>query len=483
MSLQLRQNLKLSQQLVMTPQLQQAIKLLQLNKNELIETVEQALLENPLLEKRQEQEEDSEENAAGDSGGQPSSSEGRDGDAAFVSADNELSQAAEWEDYLGLFSSSAKSSREREIPEEMASLEAVYSAKPSLESHLLWQLHLSHFSFRQMTIGDILIHNLDSSGYLGLELEEVANLADCSTAEVEEVLLQVQRFDPVGVASRSLQECLLRQLEVQGYGEEPLFTLVREHLPEIERHSPRALAGKLGVTAEQMEGYMQILRGLDPRPGNSFGPGEVQYVSPDVYVYYYDGEFVISLAEEGLPDLGLNPQYLNLSGDNEKKEKEYIQEKTREAMWLIRSIHQRQRTLYRVTESIVRFQEEFFRKGVSELKPMVLRDVAEDIEVHESTVSRVTANKFISTPFGIYEMKFFFSSGLGKNDGEQMSAVSVKDAIKKLIQSEDSRKPLSDKDLVQRLNEEYKLNIARRTVAKYREGQGIPSSSRRKRKG
>ncbi len=477
MSLQLRQNLKLTQQLVMTPQLQQAIKMLQLSRTELVETVEEALLENPLLERRQEQEAQEGDQAASEEQGPAATGEEAQ---AFTGQENGLAQTAEWEDYLGLFSSTSKSVSERESFEDAYSLEAVSSVKPSLQSHLSWQLHLSDLSPRHIEIGEVLIQNLDSSGYFALSVDEAASLAQCSAEEAEEVLVAVQRFDPVGVASRSLQECLLRQLEVHDRLDPALDSLVRDYLQDLERLDMRGLAGKLGISTDQLGEYLEILRTLDPRPGNSFGGGETIYVSPDVFVYRFDDEFLILLNEEDLPDVGLNPCYQDLSAARCKKEKEFMQQKMREAMWLIKSIQQRQRTLYRVMESIVRFQRDFFEKGVSALKPMVLRDIAEDVEVHESTVSRVTANKFVSTPHGIFELKFFFSSGVGTDGGGHMSSVSVKDAIKGMIREEDSQKPLSDKKIAERLNERFDLNIARRTVAKYREAQGIPSSSRRK---
>jgi len=476
MSLQLRQNLKLTQQLVMTPQLQQAIKLLQLSRTELVETVEEALLENPLLERRQEQDSAEENPGSQHEKNDPGGEDAR----AFSGQENDLAQTAEWEDYLGLFSSTSKSVSERELPEDAFSLEAVSSVKPSLESHLAWQLHLSDLSPRKIEIGEILIHNLDSSGYFGITLDEAASLAQCTPEEAEEVLLAVQRFDPVGVASRSLQECLLRQLELRECGDPVLFSLVRDHLSDLELLDIRSLAGQLGVSREQLEEYLDVLRSLDPRPGSSFGGGETIYVSPDVFVYPFDDEFLIMLNEDDLPDIGLNPDYLDLTAVRGKKEKEFMQQKMREAMWLIKSIQQRQRTLYRVMESIVRFQREFFEKGMTALKPMVLKDVAEDIQVHESTVSRVTTNKFVFTPYGIFELKFFFSSGVGTDAGGHMSSVSVKSAIKGMVREEDPKKPLSDKRIAECLNERFDLNIARRTVAKYREAQGIPSSSRRK---
>jgi len=474
MSLQLRQNLKLAQQLVMTPQLQQAIKLLQLSRLELVETVEQALLENPLLEERQHQEEPGEE-TDGDREN-PSSEELKKIDGE----EHDLLRNAEWEDYIGVFSSTSRSSTEKEIPEEMVSLETVYSAKPSLESHLSWQLHLSNLTEKEVRIGEVVINNLDSSGYLALDAEEIVQLTGYNAEDVEEVLAKVRQFDPVGVASRSLKECLLEQVHYIGYDDHKLLELIQNHLTDLENRNYKALSSKLDLSLDEIREYIDLIQGLDPRPGSSFRGGDTFYVSPDVYVYKYDDEFIILLNDDGLPDLSLSPYYLESLGQKSKKESDYLQEKMREALWLIKSIQQRQRTLYRVVESIVKFQREFFEQGVNHLRPLVLKDVAEDIEVHESTVSRITTNKFVSTPFGIYELKFFFSSGLGKDGGGQMASESVKNIIKKLISEENPQKPLSDKGIVELLNEKLQVNIARRTVAKYREAMNIPSSTKRK---
>ncbi len=474
MSLQLRQNLKLAQQLVMTPQLQQAIKLLQLSRLELVETVEQALMENPLLEERQHQEE------PGGEGDGERENPGKDEVQKIEGEEHDLLRNAEWEDYLGVFSSTSRSSSEREIPEEMVSLETVCSSKPSLESHLSWQLHLSNLSRKEVEIGEVVINNLDSSGYLALDTEEVVQLTGYSEPDVEEALAKVRQFDPVGVGSRSLQECLLEQVHYLDHEDPKLIEIIQNHLNDLENRNYKALSSKLDLSLEQVKEYIDIIQGLDPRPGSSFRGGDTFYVSPDAYVYKYDEEFVILLNDDGLPDLSLSPYYLESLSRQSKKESDYLQEKMREALWLIKSIQQRQRTLYRVVESIVKFQREFFERGVNHLRPLVLKDVAEDIEVHESTVSRITTNKFVSTPFGIYELKFFFSSGLGKDGGGQMASESVKNIIKKLISEENPQKPLSDKGIVELLNEKLQVNIARRTVAKYREAMNIPSSTKRK---
>ena len=461
----------------MTPQLQQAIKLLQLSRLELVETVQQALLENPVLEERTpENDPESEMQQA------PESSS--DAPKEFDVQEKSLLKSAEWDDYLGNFSSTSRQASERELPEEMASFETMHAAKPTLESHLLWQLHLSNLTDRQKEIGEAIIGSLDSQGYLHSSVEDIASICQAEPDEIEDVLPIVQQFDPVGVASRSLAECLLVQIDFLGKDDPILRALIRDHLEDVENDNLQALAKRFQVSREDIKAYVQIIQGLDPRPGSSFGGGETFYISPDAYVYAYGDEFVIVLNDEGFPDLQISPFYSQLlESKNSHESKQYLQEQMRQGLWLLKSIQQRQRTLYKVLESIVRFQREFFVHGVSQLKPLVLKDVADEIEVHESTVSRITTNKYVATPFGIFELKYFFNSGLGTSSGEQVASESVKAAIKSLINSEDASRPWSDKQLVERLNEELQVNnIARRTVAKYREAMGIPSSTKRKKK-
>jgi RNA polymerase sigma-54 factor len=454
----------------MTPQLQQAIKLLQLSRLELVETVQQALLENPLLEEKQNEEAQTEEVQE-----QPSEAL-----QEIKIQEESLLKSAEWDDYLGQFSSSSRQASERELPEDVASFESMYAAKPTLESHLRWQLHLSGLSDEQKQIGEWLIGNLESSGYLGITVEELAQEHGVPEDEIENVLRELQRFDPVGIAARSLQECLLVQLEVLGSDDPLLVSLVKDHMVDIEQHNLSVLVRKFKVDREDILKAIEVIKGLDPRPGNSFSGGETHYISPDVYVYRYGDEFVILLNDEGLPDLQLNPVYIEEAENKKNIDREYWNEQMRQALWIMKSIQQRQKTLYRVMESIVRFQRSFFEHGITQLQPLVLKDVAEDIEVHESTVSRITSNKYASTPFGIFELKFFFNSGLGVDGGGQVASESVKAAIKTCIDAEDQAKPFSDKKLVELLNEKLHVNIARRTVAKYRESLGIPSSTKRK---
>lgn len=295
------------------------------------------------------------------------------------------------------------------------------------------------------------------------------------------VLKAIQLFDPVGVAARTPQECLLIQIKALGYDrDQVLVDLVRDHLEDLEAHRYKPLLRKFRLDMDELKEYLDIIQSLDPMPGASFGEGVSTFVSPDVFVYKVDGEFLIVLNEDGLPNLHLSPVYDNASENASSKEKEYFNEKIRSAAWLIKSLHQRQRTLYKVVESIVKHQRGFFEEGISKFKPLILKDIADDINMHESTVSRITTNKYVATPFGVYELKFFFNSALELDDGSQVGSESVKALIKKCISEEDPKNPLSDERIGEILKEHLKVNIARRTVAKYRMAMDIPSSSRRK---
>ena len=475
MALELRQNLKLTQQLVMTPQLQQAIRLLQLSRLELLEIVQQELQENPMLEETQAPlDEQRERDALSE----------KEQDSRLTSEEKEMIRNADWDDYLGHFSSTSKqsSSREWEVPEEMQSYEARYSSKPSLQGHLLWQLFLQNFSDEELKIGEEIIGNIDSRGYFKATVEELAVSCSVSESAVESILKKIQQFDPVGVASRDLGECLQVQLTALNETDPVLMELVTQHLEDIEKNRLAPLLKKFRISKELLKEYIEVLQSLDPFPGSSYGTDHVVYISPDVYVYKYEDDFALILNEDGIPAIHLSTFYLNSphNGGSSKKDNEYIQEKTRSALWLMKSLHQRQRTLYKVMESILKFQREFFEHGVSRLKPLILREVAEDIGMHESTVSRITTNKYVSTPFGIFELKFFFNSSLTMDSGGLVGSESVKSAIKKLVAMENPQKPMSDDAIACKLKEDLEVNIARRTVAKYRAALNIASSSRRK---
>lgn len=475
MALELRQQLKLTQQLVMTPQLQQAIKLLQLSRLELAESIRQELLENPVLEESLEKPEDAQAGME-----IPSSNEDRF--QPVIVNESRQPHDAEWQDYLGEFSSVSRQmhGRDLEIPEEGLSLEARLAGKVSLCGHLSWQLRLSRLSAAQLAIADIILGNLDSVGYLRESAENIAQMAESTVAEVDAVLRVVQRLDPVGIAARSPQECLLVQMEVLGLDDPILDSLVRDHLEDLEKRRYKPLAKKFKISMEQIKEYLDAIQRFDPLPGRSFGSEEPQYTSPDVFVYKQGEDFLIVLNEDEIPQLMINEAYAKDMAAHHGAAREYIQEKVRSAHWLMKSLYQRQRTLYKVAESIVRFQREFFLHGVTHLKPMILKDVALDINMHESTVSRITTNKYMSTPFGIHELKFFFNSALGMDDGSEAGSESVKAEIKKLISEEDPKRPLSDELIAQLLKKSLGVNIARRTVAKYRMALNVESSSKRK---
>lgn len=469
MALELRQQLKLSQQLVMTPQLQQAIKLLQLSRLELMDTIQQEMLENPFLEETYT-------DSSLDTGLEDSRPE-----IENEGYDRELSKDASWEDYMGEFASTPKDASSRDGGEEISPLEARYSSKPTLEGHLLWQLRLSTLSDREKDIGEVIIGNLGSSGYLQATVDEIAEIAGCKPEEAQKVLEAVQLMDPVGVAARDAKECLMIQIRNLGYDRDPILVdLVQNHLEDLEARRYKPILRRFKLDMEDLREYLDIIRSLDPLPGASFGSGEPTYVSPDIFVWKHGDEFVIAPNDSGLPDLTLSSMAEMDMSKASEAEKEYFADKTRAATWLIKSLHQRQRTLYKVTESIVRHQKEFFEKGLTHLSPLILKDIADDVELHESTVSRITTNKFVATPHGVFELKFFFNSGLDLGDGTQVGSESVKALIKQFIAAEDPQSPLSDEKLGEMLKEKLNVNIARRTVAKYRTALNIPSSSWRK---
>lgn len=470
MALELRQQFKLQQNLVMTPQLQQAIRLLQLSRLELAETVQQQMLENPFLEESFSERID--EAPADERIGFENEAYDRD-----------LAKDASWEDYLGEFASTPKANERREFEagEEISPLEARCAARPTLEGHLLWQLRLSTLTDRQKEIGEIIIGNLSSNGYLQADNAELAALANCTPEEIEETLERIQLMDPVGVAARDVRECLKIQLKNLKYDRDPiLMELVESHLDDLEARRYKPLLRKFKIDMEDLQEYLAIIQSLDPMPGSTFGGGEPNYVSPDVFVYKMGDEFVIVLNDGDIPQLQLSELARMDTSSASEEEKEYFNDKIRSASWLIKSLYQRQRTLYKVTEAIVRHQKEFFEKGVRHLQPLILKDIADDVGMHESTISRITTNKYVATPHGIFELKFFFNSGLEMDNGSSVGSESVKALIKKFISEEDPKNPLSDERIGELLKDHLKVNIARRTVAKYRTAMDIPSSSRRK---
>jgi RNA polymerase sigma-54 factor len=481
MALELRQQLRLTQQLVMTPQLQQAIKLLQLSRLELLEVISQEMEENPVLEDIPG-EVSADADADADAGDDLAGASAEPSELKPVTVEETARADIDWSSYLGEYNAPGPvyfEAEEREVPE----YENFLARRESLNEHLMWQLLLSGATSREERIGSAIIGNLNKDGYLQATVEEIAGLTGADVSEVESVLSRMQFYDPAGVCARDLGECLLIQLRHLGLRDSIVEQIIQDHLKHVENKNYKAIARALGVDLGKVLAAVEIIIGLEPKPGRQFSEDEPQYISPDVFVYKMDDDFVIVLNEDGMPKLRISSFYreaLYSKGDEfSSPTKDYIQNKLRSAVWLIRSIHQRQRTIYKVVESIVHFQRDFLENGIAHLRPMVLRDVAADIGMHESTVSRVTTNKYVHTPQGIYELKFFFNSSISRFDGETIASASVKEKIRQIIESENSAKPYSDKKMVDILKASN-INIARRTVAKYREMLGVLPSNKRK---
>lgn len=459
----------------MTPQLQQAIKLLQLNRMELAQHCTNELLENPLLEEFSDLTAESTEN---DEEKPKEEKEGKEVEMNTDQGTNDIN----WENYLNSQSSRPVEKGFRNTNPDMPSIESTMTREASLPDHLIWQAKLSKLDESKMVIVEEIIGNLDENGYLMVDIQEIAQKLNTSTWDIEQVLLKIQEFDPVGVGARNIEDCLL--IQTRHYPDSHLVRkIIRHHLPDLEKKDYKTIAKQQDTTIPKVQEAVAVIQRLDPKPGRQFFDESMQYITPDIYVYAVNGEFVIVQNEDGLPKLKISNYYQSIMQNKESKgsagAKEYVTDKMRAALWLIRSIHQRQRTIYKVTESIIRIQREFLEKGVAYLKPMVLKDVAEDIGMHESTVSRVTSNKYVHTPQGIFELKFFFNSSIKRVHGADVASEAVKERIRAIITSEDARRPYSDQELVELLRQNN-IDVARRTVAKYREMLGILSSSKRK---
>lgn len=469
---------KLSQSLLMTPQLQQAIKLLQLGRQEYIEAIHQELMENPVLEEIQEEGDKQKKKERDNSPQQQSNDESESPDTPL--AKNEESPVA-WEDYLESFSDYRGSATPRGTVdyEDRPSYEATLTKTESLQEYVISQLRLSDLTDEDYPIAVHVVGNLNKDGYLCTSSEDIAKNCSCDTERVDKVIEVIQTLDPPGLAARDLAECLLIQLELQGLGDRLASRIIRNHLEKLEKRKYDQIAKLEAVAVEEVYKAVQAIQQLEPRPGRPYGNETIRYITPDIYVYKVGSEYVISLNEDGLPKLRVSPYYLEILKDkSEEESRNYLNDRLKAASWLIKSIHQRQQTIYKVTESIVKFQREFFDHGISRLKPLVLKDVADDISMHESTVSRVTTNKYVHTPQGVFELKFFFSTGIKTASGEVSSSV-IKERIKAFIEAEAPEQPISDQKIVELLKAEN-VTIARRTVAKYRESLGILSSSKRK---
>lgn len=477
--MQLKTSLKLSMQLRMTPQLQQAIKLLQLSRLELEGAIRKELDENPVLEEIQEVADDESQQSPA-TASETSAVETIDTPENQAAADPRQDEF-EWENYVDT------SYKPPQGPaggtDEIMNYENLISTSTSLHDHLMWQLGLGGFNEEEQALMAILISYVDEDGYVKTPIEEIAREEDVDPIELAEMMPFLHEFDPAGVGARDLKECLLIQAKHIEEDTHDLVKLLNEHIKDLEKKNYGGIAKAMNLPMEDVIEMCKIIYSMDPKPGRMYMPQDTQFVTPDVYVYKVGEEYMVALNEDGLPRLRISNLYKNiLKGDQASGPENahgYIQDKLRSAVWLIKSIHQRQRTIYKVTESIVKHQADFFEKGPAHIKPMILRDIANDIGMHESTVSRVTTNKYVHTPRGIFELKYFFNSGISKTDGDSLASESVKLKIKNLVSDEDQKNPLSDQKIVELLKKDG-IQIARRTVAKYRDMLKILPSSKRK---
>lgn len=474
MGIQQKLQTRLAQKLILTPSLQQAIKLLPMSTLELADLLNQEVVENPLLE-----EVPTEDLQAAEA--TPAAE--KEAEAKAQADKTDSWDDADYEYFFGDYLDDGYRPRAPQEVKELPPIENTLSTSSSLTDHLEWQLSLQTEAEAIREIGEAIIGNLDDDGYLVASVDEIASMGPWPVNDVETALRLIQSFDPIGVAARDLQECLslqIRHLRLEGT---PTEKIVSEHLRLLHNHQMPDLARKLGLSIEELKGHVEIIQHLDPKPGSRFNPQPSQYVIPDVYIIKVEDQYVAVLNEDGLPQLRISPTYRRLldkgATENNDETRAYVKDKFRSALWLIKSVEQRQKTIHKVATSICTFQRDFLDHGIEHLRPLVLRDVANDIGMHESTVSRVVTNKYMHTPQGVFEMKYFFHSGISSSYGDAVSSVTIKNRIKKIIESEDTKKPLSDSKIVNILQREG-LMLARRTIAKYREELKIPTSNQRK---
>ena len=561
MAMQMKMQMKMSQQLIMTPQLQQAIKLLQLSRAELEELIEQTLIENPVLEEGIDM--DTFPNKTEDSQETTETAESpevvADTDDFETARENEPEKKdqdeIDWQQYIEQVEQFGGYQERRynvaSEDQEGPSIEATAAQTESLADHLVWQLDMLDLSKLEYLTGAHLIGNIDNDGFLVTSIRELlesqrdlydqivakhksgdlpdlpeidpdmldlkfqsgkptqkkknkkeepsdfveevnvleeepkkTELLSAACSFVENVLVKIQQFNPNGVGARSLQECLLIQLDILGESGNLCSRIVKNDMPLLESKDLKKIARRQKQDIEQVIEAYRLIMSLEPKPGREFiaNPSH-HYIIPDVYIYQKDHEYKVALNSAGMPRLRISNYYKDLSNtleDDGSLTKDYILEKVKAGQWLLKSIEQRQKTIYRVTKSILRFQKEFFEKGIHYLRPLVLKDVAEDIDVHESTVSRITTNKYVHTPQGIFELKYFFTSGIDQGRGEAVSSKRIKDMIMQMVQKENLKSPYTDLQIADVLERKSGIKVARRTVAKYREALNILPSNKRK---
>lgn len=457
--------LDLNQKLMMTPELRQAIAILQLSAMELSEVIAEEILENPVLE------------IADKDGDDPDPSE-QSGQEEGSRENEPLDDYFNWADY---FNEGIDRKSEYVVADENHTFEVFVKNNISLHEHLELQLHLSVRDTATKAVGNYLIGCIDDNGYLCCTVGEAAVAYGMAEDVVTEVLKLIQTFDPIGVGARNLTECLTVQLEQKGIHNHLVDAIIAEYLPDVAAGRYKIIGEKLGCNVHMVQEAVDIIRTLDPKPGRAFGKEQATYITPDITVERINGKYIIMVNDTNTPRLTINPYYRRVAMDTDPESKKFIEGRLNSAIWLMKSIEQRRRTLYNVMEAIILFQQDFFDHGLKFLRPLIMKQVAEQIAVHESTVSRAIANKYVNTPHGLVSMRSFFSTAVHNSTGGQdVSATKVKRKIKELITGEESSEPFSDQALADILCQ-HGIKISRRTVAKYREEQGIMSSAKRKR--
>jgi RNA polymerase sigma-54 factor len=476
----------LGQKLLMTPQLQQAVKVLQLSRLELEQFVQEQIQENPTLEETAFEPGDDipEGERQQETTAEQIMQDGMDSITGLTEkVEGENRSEIDWEAYSRAQESAppVPSTVRRQNEEDQPNYENMVTRAKSLQDHLMGQIGELDFDPKETSVAQLLIGNIDDKGYLRVSIEELAQVESIEVEHVEDVLDTIQRLDPPGVGARDLKECLLIQLRAAHLKNGVVEKIVENHLHDLETRNFNVIAKALKITVDEVIKNVQIIGELEPVPGRQFGGETPQYIVPDVYVFKVGDEWRSVLNDDGLPRLKISKIYREMISKDEArgKDKEYLKDQVKSAQWLIKSIQQRQSTILQVAQKIVEEQMDFFEYGVEHLKPMILKDIAEKVEVHESTISRVTNNKYMHTPRGIFELKYFFNSSVGRIDGDSLASESVKHMIEEMIRGEDTKRPLSDQKIADVL-EDRGIQLARRTVAKYREQLNILPSSRRK---
>lgn len=480
MAIKMSQGLRQTQSLTMTPQLQQAIKLLTLTHLEMTTLISQEMVENPMLEEMDVDGAEVAEMSAAEIQNQEATADNFSGPELIDGAKDSF----DWESYADQHNSSSSAPNMRETGgEDGPNYENMVSKGQTLQEHLEWQLRMENLDSVELAFAMEILHNIDDDGYLEVPMDDlIAKETELDRDEAFNILYMIHNLDPLGCGSENLEEALMIQARTLVERSPVVELIISKYMSELEKKDYAKITKDSGISRDKIKEAELVIMSLNPKPGRLISSEETQYVVPDIFVAEMGGEFVVQVNDEGVPRLRISNLYRSLLKENKENSEahEFVQDKLRSAMWLIKSIENRQKTIYKVAISIVSTQQEFFKKGPAYLKPMILKDIANEIGMHESTVSRVTTNKFMHTPIGTFELKYFFNAGIGgKNGGIDIAGESLKLKIKELITNEDSRRPLSDQKISELLSTKD-IMVARRTVAKYREMMGIAPSSKRK---